>query len=602
MFCHKCGNQIDETAAFCYKCGAKVDVNSIMPQSTTTNNKVNLSGIAEASKQPASITPPEKKERPIQNTNKAHFKRFVDSHVRKTTNFQTAEELLTKGKPFPFAFMQFYCMFMVAIAAIMMAINPSNDSLWTAILLLAFLGTIISYFSGAAVRNKYRKKFYGEFEGDIDFENFKSFLQQYLKYISPDFHDCGYFTQAGVVATIENIISASINETSICCEFGPKKKRLAIIWLRPDASKSRMQYGVHAVPNGFMLDGRAAGLLGHACLIKIAPILQAAMEYYLQHYKSNSEKYLSHASEIIENTEEKEVNNQANSSSIESGASSKRKSIKLPLIIGTAVVTVITILFVISSCFNDDKYVQMIKDSTLTGYPQKTVGQAFDSYLDNPQWESGSSTDGIRYVNVTGELLYKGEKSDILVQFIVDDDEEQFFYQACELNGIPQSDLVYWTLLESIYGDDFKQSENVEDNAIDDEILAGQLIFDNTPIEYIINLTEGSIIDIYGEPDAYSQDFGTMEYGLGSQDRMCFYFSGKFVTGVSANPEKFSFNGQSLAQDFDAIVSILGDSYVNQGNSKFTWGATWYYNGNEITITFFNEDNSVMDISVFSVT
>lgn len=49
-------------------------------------------------------------------------------------------------------------------------------------------------------------------------------------------------------------------------------------------------------------------------------------------------------------------------------------------------------------------------------------------------------------------------------------------------------------------------------------------------------------------------------------------------------------------------MSILGDSYVNQDNSQQTYEVTWYYGGNELTITFFTEINTVRDISVFSVT
>lgn len=47
-----------------------------------------------------------------------------------------------------------------------------------------------------------------------------------------------------------------------------------------------MQYIVDAVCNGFMFDGRSVGFFGHACLIKTAPILQAAIKYYLKNYKN----------------------------------------------------------------------------------------------------------------------------------------------------------------------------------------------------------------------------------------------------------------------------------------------------------------------------
>lgn len=38
MFCQKCGNQLNEGAAFCPKCGAKVDAASSIPMQTATAN------------------------------------------------------------------------------------------------------------------------------------------------------------------------------------------------------------------------------------------------------------------------------------------------------------------------------------------------------------------------------------------------------------------------------------------------------------------------------------------------------------------------------------------------------------------------------------
>lgn len=77
-------------------------------------------------------------------------------------------------------------------------------------------------------------------------------------------------------------------ENNLCCQFGSKKKSLAIICIRPEVASpnsGRTQYIVGAVHNGFLIDARAAAFLGHTCLIKTAPIIQAVMEYYLKIYK-----------------------------------------------------------------------------------------------------------------------------------------------------------------------------------------------------------------------------------------------------------------------------------------------------------------------------
>ncbi|MCM1191283.1 MAG: zinc ribbon domain-containing protein [Butyrivibrio sp.] len=142
-------------------------------------------------------------------------------------------------------------------------------------------------------------------------------------------------------------------------------------------------------------------------------------------------------------------------------ASGKKKRKKWPVVLGVA--AGLFLLFIVAAMLGsggekakNDKYVQMIKNGTLDDYPQKTVGDAFDDYLGSPKWESGIAEDGTRVVNVTGEIMYYDKKTDILVQFVFEDEEEGIFsYYACELNGVPQNNLFFWGLLEAIYnGDD----------------------------------------------------------------------------------------------------------------------------------------------------
>ena len=120
-----------------------------------------------------------------------------------------------------------------------------------------------------------------------------------------------------------------------------------------------------------------------------------------------------------------------------------------------AVILLVVVGFsTLSSGGTGDKYVQLVKSGTLDGYPQMTVGEAFDGFLSDPKWESGLSDDNVRFVNVTGGALYSGEEAELAVQFIIVDEKEgSFQYNACEVDGTPQSNLVFWGLLETIYGD-----------------------------------------------------------------------------------------------------------------------------------------------------
>ena len=64
------------------------------------------------------------------------------------------------------------------------------------------------------------------------------------------------------------------------------------------------------------------------------------------------------------------------------------------------------------------------------------------------------SDDNVRFVNVKGGALYFGEEAELAVQFIIVDEKEgSFQYNACEVDGTPQNNLVFWGLLETIYGD-----------------------------------------------------------------------------------------------------------------------------------------------------
>lgn len=127
----------------------------------------------------------------------------------------------------------------------------------------------------------------------------------------------------------------------------------------------------------------------------------------------------------------------------------------------SAVVLLVVIAVVsLSSSGTNDQYVQMVKEGTLNGYPQKTVGEAFDGFLKNPKWESGLSDDDQRFVNVTGKILYYDEEVNLAVQFIVDEKSGSFEYNACRINDVPQNNLTFWGLLEAIYDDDSAAGED----------------------------------------------------------------------------------------------------------------------------------------------
>ncbi len=140
-------------------------------------------------------------------------------------------------------------------------------------------------------------------------------------------------------------------------------------------------------------------------------------------------------------------------------------STKIQAVIGVILIVVIIVTSVRPSGGGNDKYVQIVKDGTLDAYPQMTVGKAFDDFLDNPKWESGLSDNEERFVNVIGEILYYGNEAEIVVQFIVDEKSGAFQYYACEIDGIPQNDLIVWGLFETIYNGDATSTESDSRNS-----------------------------------------------------------------------------------------------------------------------------------------
>lgn len=253
MFCQKCGTELPETSEFCHKCGAK----QTAPKETQPSANIQ-----------------EAETRQSVSTDINDFKNFVDNHVRTTTKFSSAEDLLKNSKPWRFVWICFGAATLVGLLT-----GPG------VLLIGPLFGYVVSFITGGIIRSTYRGKFCGEFNGNIDIDDFRSFLDKYLPYISPDFHKWGYLSKKGLVNALGNAAERAVQEVHICAEFGAKRKRLVEIWIRPkdtNETSGGQRYGVGAEKNGFMLDGRMSGFIAHGTLIRTAPLLQATMEYYLK--------------------------------------------------------------------------------------------------------------------------------------------------------------------------------------------------------------------------------------------------------------------------------------------------------------------------------
>lgn len=543
MFCHKCGTQIAEGAAFCHKCGTKVVYVEPAEQPVDTPAPASepiaassRTAITSANPAPQAATATIQASAPINvsGNGRNDFKAFVDNHVRETTSFQSAEELLN-SKPMNFAWIIFGVLSLLGIALGTVNIGGFVGALEGLFVLGVFFGYAAVFIVSGVIRTRYGMKYSGKLDRIIDLDDFGIFLSTHLKFVSPYFHECGYLTErGGLQAIINNKLDKALQRLTLCCVFGDSEAYMATIAFRPDTAtpgSNEMWYTVGATRSGFMIDGRGAGFLAHACLIRTAPIMQAAVLYYINNPGCSAK--------IIDDTSAAQP---ADTSAVDGNMDSRSNNatkancympkIKFigrvlwwgalflllpfwnlpvdPAILGTIAaiglvlislgpkrplsdpnipelvigmgLLVVAVVYFLSHVGANDKYVQMVKDGTLMAYPQMTVGEAFDNFLEKPKWESGLSDENERFVNVKGGILYYEKEVELLVQFmIVDEEDGTFEYNACEINGVPQINLVYWELLEAIYNGDAPSTESdSRNNSISD--IGKTLTYDNIEV------------------------------------------------------------------------------------------------------------------------
>ena len=108
---------------------------------------------------------------------------------------------------------------------------------------------------------------------------------------------------------------------------------------------------------------------------------------------------------------------------------------------------VISILFLLPGC--DDPDADSVRTGTLNSCPNTTVGEMAESFMDAPSWKSLTADDGKKYVNLSGGIMFQDKPVDALVQFLLNDDLS-FEFNAFELNGLPQNQLIASTLVEKM--------------------------------------------------------------------------------------------------------------------------------------------------------
>lgn len=269
MFCQNCGTKGIDGARFCQKCGAEIAFTETAGQ--ITYDSAPILGMINA---------------PDNQNN--DFKKFIDNHVKKVTGLQSAEELLKSSVPLKYV-KTCYGIFGI-LWMIMLFQSASSDGFEG--LILAFLCIIFFFLFGALAaiivggikKTQYsaKTKPFGKIDGHINPEELLRFLNSHLRCLSPYFDEWDYYKEnkyarpgiAGMMVTaMEN------TQLRLGAEFGKEHKYqcFSVIHIRNDISEpGKTQYICEA-------KDRIGNVFGaeYSCLVRTAPILQAAMEYYI---------------------------------------------------------------------------------------------------------------------------------------------------------------------------------------------------------------------------------------------------------------------------------------------------------------------------------
>lgn len=277
MFCQKCGTKLIDGAAFCQKCGTKAV-------------SVNTAG------QMPYVSPTVSESADVLDNEKNDIKEYIDAHVRKVTEFQSAEELLRSSVPLGYVricYGIFGGLWIALILAVLMDAEESSDIIMAFLCGLFFFvcGAGAAYMAGGIKKMKYSTKIKpsGKVDGHIDPDELIRFLNSHLSYLSPYFDGWDYYKESRYArpGLAGRLVTAMENtELRLGAKLVKEHKYLcfSIIHIRPDLvdrNSGKTSYICEAKDGVGNMFGAE-----YSCLVRTAPILQAAMEYYIANYRT----------------------------------------------------------------------------------------------------------------------------------------------------------------------------------------------------------------------------------------------------------------------------------------------------------------------------
>lgn len=201
------------------------------------------------------------------------FKDFIDNRVKATTKFNSADDLLENSKPFRFVLK---CFGVVVLIVLLNSLRRFSLSYFKPelLLIIAIFGYASTYITGRIKCIKLMSKSYPA-AAEVDLGELTSFLKENLQQLSPHFSEFEY----------------SEEDKTIRCKVKSKKVYTLITFstakdgsniFRLSARKCNVFYYIMISKDGFSASNTNAGFGEYRSLYLGAPILSAAVEYYLK--------------------------------------------------------------------------------------------------------------------------------------------------------------------------------------------------------------------------------------------------------------------------------------------------------------------------------
>ena len=109
--------------------------------------------------------------------------------------------------------------------------------------------------------------------------------------------------------------------------------------------------------------------------------------------------------------------------------------------IAGAITTLVICIFLIpvfSQFLGGSKYIDSLKRSHSSAYPNVTIEDAFNKFYSDPHWKYYKSTTGDSIVSFTGKCMYDGKLSKVELRYLVNPDNT-FQLTGGSLDGVEQN-------------------------------------------------------------------------------------------------------------------------------------------------------------------